>query len=159
MKGLIQVIKHLNWSIAISTSIPGQKQSNHELLPPRGKNIPLRSLPPTQKCCAALHKTSAGERHKKRIQHQNTSEIMPPHTSALHPRTRPSPAHHPGASCAHPHISSLQVLTRATRSTVLCPIWVCISSSLAHIGYITTKIAAFLALFPCLFLIFSTSSS
>jgi hypothetical protein len=53
---------------------------------------------------------------------QPSSEITPPHTSASHSRTRPRPAHLEGASRAHPHLSSLHVLTRAQRTRVhFCP--------------------------------------
>jgi len=45
-----------------------------------------------------------------------------PHTGAFHSRTRPRLANPPGASSAHPHPSSLHVLTRAQRTHLhFCP--------------------------------------
>ena len=75
-----------------------------------------RSLPPTQQGCAALHKNLRGGAPNK--ENQPTSEITPPHASAFHSHPRPRPAHSSTAKRAHPHLSSLHVLTRAQRSRV-----------------------------------------
>ena len=72
------------------------------------------------KCCTALHKTSAGERHTKKANlHQRSRH---PHTSTSHFHTRPRPAHPLGASRAHLNLRSLHVLTRAQRTRLrFCP--------------------------------------
>jgi len=58
---------------------------------------------------------NGGSPHKES---QPASEITPPHMSVFHSRTRLRPAHPSGASRAHPHLSSLHVLTRAQRTRV-----------------------------------------
>jgi hypothetical protein len=86
---------------------------------PRDPPFHSRSLPPAQKGCTGLNKTSAEERHAKKA---NLVERSPPHTSAFHSRTRPRLAHPSGASRAYQHPSSLHILTRTHRTRIhLCP--------------------------------------
>jgi|AntAceMinimDraft_5_1070358.scaffolds.fasta_scaffold23067_2 hypothetical protein len=106
-----------------------QQQPKHGLFPPRGKSLPL---PLSSTHATRLHGAILNLRgeapHEKS---QPTSEITPPQASAFHSRTRPRPAHPSGASRAHPHLSSLHVLTRAqrTRMHIYPKLWL-----MCHLG-------------------------